>query len=85
MSSAIATAIAVTVKAQVAAHPEIGIGVTVGARMQGLMWAALGLLTVSFGVQICLCCCCASRRDVKSGRRAGSREAYREVAESLRG
>ncbi|KAI9652677.1 MAG: hypothetical protein M1831_006664 [Alyxoria varia] len=83
-SSAIATAIAVTVKSQVADRPEVGIGVTVGAKMQGLMWGALALVGLSLVVQICLCCCCASRRDVRLGRRPGSREAYREVAESLR-
>ena len=40
------------------------------------MWIAAGASVIAWIIQMGMCCCCASRRDVKSGRKKGSKKAW---------
>jgi len=40
------------------------------------MWIGTGSSIFGFLIHLFLSCCCASRRDVRTGRRKGSKKAY---------
>lgn len=54
----------------------INIGASLGNVMFGFMWTGAAFSILGFVIHVCLSCCCASRRDVRSGRKKGSRHAY---------
>lgn len=54
----------------------INIGASLGSVMFGFMWTGAAFSILGFAIHLCLSCCCASRRDVKSGRKRGSKHAY---------
>ncbi|KAL9021358.1 MAG: hypothetical protein Q9185_001469 [Variospora sp. 1 TL-2023] len=58
------------------AADTVNIGVELGAKMFAFMWIASGAAILGWLIQFGGCCCCASRRDVKTGRRKGSKKAY---------
>lgn len=58
------------------AADSVNIGVELGAKMFAFMWVASGASILGWLIQFGGCCCCASRRDVKTGRRKGSKKAY---------
>ncbi|KAL8975286.1 MAG: hypothetical protein Q9197_000498 [Variospora fuerteventurae] len=58
------------------AADTVNIGVELGAKMFAFMWIASGAAILGWLIQFGGCCCCASRRDVKTGRRTGSKKAY---------
>ena len=62
----------------VTSRTEINIGASLGIHMFAFMWIAAGTAILAFVVQLGLCCCCASRRDVKTGRKRGSKRAWSE-------
>jgi len=55
---------------------ELNIGAEIGKTLFAFMWVAAAFAIFAALVQTGLCCCCASRRDVKSGRKRGSKKAY---------
>ncbi|KZF25643.1 hypothetical protein L228DRAFT_236718 [Xylona heveae TC161] len=55
---------------------DINIIATLGPRMFAFMWIATGTAVIAWLFQAGMCCCCASRRDVRTGRKRGSRKAY---------
>lgn len=55
---------------------QINIGASLGTQMFVFMWIAAAAAILAFIVQLGMCCCCASRRDVKSGRKRGSKHAW---------
>jgi len=55
---------------------EINIGATLGIKMFVFMWIAAGCAILAFLIQLGECCCCASRRDVRTGRKRGSKKAW---------
>jgi len=44
------------------------------------MWIASGSSIIGWVIHLCLSCCCASRRDVVTGKKRGSKYAYGDVA-----
>lgn len=48
--------------------------------MLAFMWIGAAASVLAWCVQVGLCCCCASRRDVRTGRRKGSKKAWRDGA-----
>lgn len=46
----------------------------IGTQMFVFMWIASGAAVLGWLIQFGECCCCASRRDVKTGRRKGSKK-----------
>ena len=76
VASVLATAMWIIFADKVTAATEVNIGVKIGTQMFAFMWIASAAGILAWLVQMGLCCCCASRRDVKSGRKMGSRKAY---------
>lgn len=58
------------------AADTVNIQVELGSKMFVFMWIASGAAILGWLIQLGQCCCCASRRDVKTGRRKGSKKAY---------
>ncbi|KAI9727145.1 MAG: hypothetical protein M1828_007346 [Chrysothrix sp. TS-e1954] len=55
---------------------EVNIEATIGVTMFALMWVAAACSIFAWLIQFSLMCCCASRRDVKRGKKKGSKKAY---------
>ena len=55
---------------------ELNIGASLGIHMFAFMWVAAGTAVLAFIIQLGQCCCCASRRDVRTGRKRGSKKAW---------
>lgn len=72
----IATAIFIVFKIALTQVEDLNIGAILGAQMFGFMWTSAGCILIAFIIQSSLCCCCASRRDVRTGRKLGSKKAY---------
>lgn len=54
----------------------LNIGASIGNQMYAFMWIGAGCSIIAWLIHVGMCCCGASRRDVKSGRRMGSKKAY---------
>lgn len=72
----IATAIFIVFKVALTQVDDLNIGAIIGGQMFGFMWTSAGCILIAFIIQSSLCCCCASRRDVQTGRKWGSKKAY---------
>jgi len=76
VATVIATVVWIIVQNAATSVEQLNIGATLGVRMFAFMWIAAAGSILAFLVQLCLCCCCASRRDVKTGRKTGSKKAW---------
>lgn len=74
----IATVMFIIFKNALTSQTDVNIGATIGVTMFALMWTAAACAIFAFVIQLCLMCCCASRRDVKKGKKRGSKKAYPE-------
>lgn len=54
----------------------INIVATVGTTMFALMWVASAFSLFAFLIELFQTCCCASQRDVRKGKKRGSKKAY---------
>jgi len=54
----------------------LNIGAAVGTQMFAFMWVGATFSIFGFVIHLGLACCCASRRDVKTGRKKGSKAGY---------
>jgi len=55
---------------------ELNIKANIGKKMFAFMWIATAFAILAWLIQLCLLCCCASRRDIKKGKKKGSKHAY---------
>ncbi|KAG9239566.1 SUR7/PalI family-domain-containing protein [Amylocarpus encephaloides] len=55
---------------------SLNIGASVGTQMYALMWVGAVFSIFGFLIHLLMSCCCASRRDVRTARRRGSKKAY---------
>ena len=55
---------------------QVNIEPKLGNVMFAMIWTASAFALFSWAIDLALMCCCASRRDVRSGRKRGSRKAY---------
>lgn len=76
IGSAIGTAISIIFRDAITQFNDLNIGAEVGTQMFAFAWVASAFQLLAFITQLCLCCCCASRRDVKRGKKTGSKKAY---------
>lgn len=60
----------------VTAATQLNIGASLGVEMFAFMWVAAAASILAFVIQLGMCCCCASRRDVRTGRKRGSKKAW---------
>ncbi len=79
-ASIIATVMFSIFKNVLTSQPGLNIGAQLGLQMMVFMWIGAGGTLIGFVIQLALTCCCASRRDVKTGRRMGSRHAYGDAS-----
>ncbi len=63
-------------KNAITSQTDLNIKASIGVEMFAFMWIAAGASILAFIIQLGMCCCCASRRDVRTGRKTGSKKAY---------
>lgn len=76
VASVVATAMFVLMQTKLQGQNSVQIEAHIGNTMFALMWIASAFAIFAFVVQLSLLCCCASRRDVRRGKKRGSRKAY---------
>jgi hypothetical protein len=67
---------AVIFRSVATSQADLNIGASIGTDMFAFMWIGAGASIIGFLIHFCMMCCCASRRDVKTGRRRGNKNAY---------
>lgn len=72
----IATVMFIIFRNTITSQEGINIGADLGNVMFGFMWTGTAFSIFGFVIHLLMGCCCASRRDVKTGRRRGSKKAY---------
>lgn len=75
-ASVVATVMFIIMRNAFTSVTELNIGATIGVQMFVFMWIASGTAILAWLIQTGLCCCCASRRDVRKGKKKGSKKAY---------
>lgn len=78
VASVVATVLFIIMKRAVTSVTELNIGASIGVEMFVFMWIAAGTAILAWLIQMGMCCCCASRRDVRTGRKRGSKKAWRD-------
>ena len=76
IAAVIATVLFVIMKNAITSVTELNIGATIGKEMFAFMWIAAATSILAWLIELCLTCCCASRRDVKKGKKRGSKKAW---------
>ncbi|KAK6005588.1 hypothetical protein QM012_007230 [Aureobasidium pullulans] len=76
VATVIATVMFIIMQNAFTSVDELNIGASLGGKMFAFMWIAAGTSILSWLIQTSLCCCCASRRDVKKGKKTGSKKAW---------
>lgn len=76
VASVIATVMFIIMRNAFTSVEDLNIKAALGQRMFAFMWIASGAAIIAALIQIGQCCCCASMRDVKTGRRTGSKKAW---------
>lgn len=76
VAAVIATVLFIIMQNAVTAVTELNIGANIGTQMFAFMWIAAGTAILAWLIQMGLCCCCASRRDVRRGKKRGSKKAW---------
>ncbi|KXL43396.1 hypothetical protein M433DRAFT_319249 [Acidomyces richmondensis BFW] len=76
VATIIATAMFIIMKDAMTSVTELNIKASLGTQMFAFMWIASGFAIIAWLITLCLTCCCASRRDVRRGRKRGSRKAW---------
>ena len=59
----------------------LNIGASIGTDMFAFMWIASAFSIFGWLIHLGMSCCCASRRDVRTGRRRGSKKAYGDAGD----
>jgi hypothetical protein len=76
VATVLATAMFIIFRNAIKGFSEVNIGANIGTKMFVFMWIASGFAILAWLIQTGLCCCCASRRDVKKGKKRGSKHAH---------
>ena len=76
VASVIATVLFIIASKAFTSVTELNIGASIGVKMFVFMWIASGTAVLAWLIQMSLGCCCASRRDVKRGKKRGSKKAW---------
>lgn len=77
VATVLATVLFIIFRNAITSVTEINIGAHVGTEMFVFMWIASGASIIAWLIQMGLCCCCASRRDVRRGKKRGSKKAWK--------
>ena len=80
LGAVIATVMFIIFRNVITSQAGLNIGASVGTQMFAFMWVSAAFSLFGFIIHLGLACCCASRRDVRTGRKRGSKAAYRADA-----
>jgi hypothetical protein len=76
VAAVIATVMFIIMKNAITSVDQLNIKASIGIQMFAFMWIAAGAGILAWIVLLAQCCCCASRRDVRTGRKKGSKKAW---------
>jgi uncharacterized membrane protein len=76
MATVIATVMFIIMQNAVTSVEQLNIEGTIGKQMFAFMWIAAVTSILAFLITLGQCCCCASRRDIKKGKKTGSKKAW---------
>lgn len=74
----IATVMFIIFRDAITSATQLNIKANIGVEMFAFMWIAAGTALISFIIQMGMCCCCASRRDIRLGKKTGSKKAWQD-------
>ncbi|KAK0337900.1 hypothetical protein LTR02_001651 [Friedmanniomyces endolithicus] len=83
VASVIATVLFVIMQNAITSVTEVHIGAKINPEMFAFIWIASGSAIIAWIIQLGQCCCCASRRDVKKGKKRGSKKAWTDTDEAV--
>jgi len=76
VATVIATVLFIIMRNAITSVTQINIGAYIGTKMFAFMWIASAFSILAWIIQLSQCCCCASRRDVRKGKKRGSKKAW---------
>ena len=76
VATVIATVMFIIMQNAVTSVEQLNIEGSIGTQMFAFMWIAAVTSILAFLITLGQCCCCASRRDVKRGKKTGSKKAW---------
>lgn len=76
VATVIATVMFIIMKNAITSATQLNIKADLGVEMFVFMWIAAVASILAWLIQMGMCCCCASRRDVRRGKRKGSKKAW---------
>ena len=76
VAAVVATVLFVIAANAVSSVSQINIGASIGVEMFVFMWIGASTAILAWLIMLGQCCCCASRRDVKKGKKTGSKKAW---------
>ncbi|SMY29430.1 unnamed protein product [Zymoseptoria tritici ST99CH_1A5] len=75
-AAVIATVMFIIFQVAITRATQLNIRANVGVEMFVFMWIAAGSAILAWLIHMGMCCCCASRRDVRTGRKRGSKKVW---------
>lgn len=76
VAAVIATVMFIIMQNAITSATQLNIKAEIGAEMFAFMWIAAVTAILAWLIQMGMCCCCASRRDVRRGKKRGSKKAW---------
>lgn len=76
VATVIATVMFIIMQNAVTSVEQLNIEGKIGTQMFAFMWIAAVTSILAFIINLGQCCCCASRRDIKKGKKTGSKKAW---------
>lgn len=76
VAAIIATVMFIIMQNAITSAMQLNIKAEIGVEMFAFMWIAAGSAVLAWMIQMGMCCCCASRRDIKKGKKRGSKKAW---------
>ncbi|KAF2161593.1 hypothetical protein M409DRAFT_58986 [Zasmidium cellare ATCC 36951] len=76
VAAVIATVMFIIMQNAITSATQLNIKAEIGAEMFAFMWIAAATAILAWLIQMGMCCCCASRRDVRRGKKRGSKKAW---------
>ncbi|KAI7369990.1 integral membrane protein-like protein [Hortaea werneckii] len=78
VATVIGTVLGVVMKNVITSQNTLNIGAYLGVQMFAFMWVAAATSIIAWLIMFGQCCCCASRRDVRIGKKRGSKRAWND-------
>lgn len=76
VATILATAMFIIMQNAITSVDQLNIEGQIGTQMFAFMWIASAAAILAWIITLGQCCCCASRRDIKRGKKRGSKAAW---------